>query len=93
MALLIRHFNQFGDSKTIAEVEYYDRVRDQSHGRFEKVVDGNSNKFEACSQQHVTMQNVVKEINELRAKAEEDKRKMEEKHKQGRQSWIKNGRL
>lgn len=85
MALLIRHLNHFGDSKIIAAVvEDHDRIRDQSNRRFEKVIGGNSKEFEASSQQHVTLQNVVNEVNELRAKVKEDKIKMEEKHKQGR---------
>ncbi len=84
LGLLTEHLRKFSDLKTVADVvEDKDRINDQLVQNLVAAVGRRNDRLEACHERFVVLQNIVAEVDNLRVKAEEEKRKMEEKHKQG----------
>jgi hypothetical protein len=84
LGLLTEHLRKFSDLKTVADVvEDKDRINDQLVQNLVAAVGRRNDRLEACHERFVVLQNIVSEVDNLRVKAEEEKRKMEEKHKQG----------
>ncbi|KAH9548187.1 hypothetical protein CY35_11G075900 [Sphagnum magellanicum] len=83
LGLLTEHLRKFSDLKTVADVvEDKDRINDQLVQNLVAAVGRRNDRLEACHERFVVLQNIVSEVDNLRVKAEEEKRKMEEKHKQ-----------
>ncbi len=84
LGLLTQHLCKFSDLKTVADVmEDKDRINDQLVQNLVEAVGRRNNCLEACHEQFIMLQNLVAEVDNLCLKAEEEKRKVEENHKQG----------
>lgn len=82
---LTGHLHKFSDLKTVADVvEEKERLNNQLVKSLTDAVGRKNDRLEECKENFVVLTNMVKEVDVLRVKAEEDKRMMEEKHKQGR---------
>jgi hypothetical protein len=69
-------------------MEDKDRINDQLVQNLVEAVGRRNNCLEACHEQFIVLQNLVAEVDNLCLKAEEEKRKVEEKHKQGHDALI-----
>jgi hypothetical protein len=68
----------------VADVmEDKDRINDQLVQNLVEAVGRRNNRLEACHEQFIVLQNLVAEVDNLCLNAEEEKRKVEKKHKQG----------
>jgi len=73
----------------VADVmEDKDRINDQLVQNLVEDVGRRNNCLEACHEQFIVLQNLVAEVDNLCLEAEEEKRKVEEKHKQGHDALI-----
>ncbi|CAM6063647.1 unnamed protein product [Sphagnum tenellum] len=89
LGLLTQHLCKFSDLKTVADVmEDKDRINDQLVQNLMADVGRRNNCLEACHEQFIVLQYLVAEVDNLCLKAEEEKRKVEEKHKQGHDALI-----
>jgi hypothetical protein len=89
LGLLTQHLSKFSDLKTVADVmEDKDRINDQPVQNLVEAVGRRNNRLEACHEHFIVLQNLVAEVDNLCLKAEEEKRKVEEKHKQGHDALI-----
>lgn len=72
------------DLKSLKEmVEEKERLNKQVVDDLVKTVDQKNDTLAASHHQFVVLRNMVREVDNLRVKAEEDKKQMEEQHKQG----------
>ncbi len=69
-------------------MEDKDRIDDQLVQNLVEAVERRNNRLEACHEQFIVLQNLVAVVDYLRLKAEEEKLKVEEKHKQGHDALI-----
>jgi hypothetical protein len=78
------HLKKFCDLKTVKDmVEEKERINKQVVDDLVKTVDKKNDVVASQHHQFVVLRNMVNEVDALRVKAEEEKKKMEEQHKRG----------
>ena len=81
---LTAHLKKFCDLKTLKDmVEEKERLNKQIVEDLVKTVDKKNDMMAASHHQFVILRNMVQEVDSLRVKAVEEKKKMEEQHKRG----------
>lgn len=82
---LTKHLKKYCDLKTVKQmVEENERINKQVVVDLVRIVDLKNDLVAASHNQFVHLRNMVNEVDNLRMKAEEEKRLMGEKHKQGK---------
>jgi len=82
---LTAHLKKFCDLKSLKDmVEEKERMSKQIVDELVKTVDAKNDMVAASRHQFVVLRNMVLEVDSLRVKAEEDKKRMEEQHKRGK---------
>ena len=85
LGVLTKHLKKYCDLKTVKEmVEENDRINKQVVVDLVRTVDQKNDLVAASHNQFVMLRNMVNEVDLLRMKAEDEKKEMEEKHKQGK---------
>ena len=81
---LTAHLKKFCDLKTVKDmVEEKERINKQVVDDLVKTVDKKNDVVASQHHQFVVLRNMVNEVDALRVKAEEEKKKIEEQHKRG----------
>ena len=84
LRILPEHLHKFIDLKTVADVvEEKERRNNQLVESLIDAIVRKNDRLETCNENFVALTNMVNEVDALRVKVEEDKKMMEEKHKQG----------